>query len=100
MNPSPENVLEIYDKEILRRSDFEASLAIYLNELVLHDFEKLVQLLYRIDIDEHKLRYILNEHKDADAGKLMARLVIDRQLEKAAVRETFKNTSQQDWSDC
>lgn len=84
-----EDVLEIYDKPALQDHAFFVELSAYLNHLILHDFEKLVQLLYRIDIDEHKLKTILQQHND-DAGKIMAEMIIKRQLEKIKTREQFR----------
>ena len=37
-------------------------LANAINELIKNDFSKLVQLLYRIDVSEAKLKYILQAH--------------------------------------
>ena len=99
MDALPENVLEIYDRQILLHDDFQKALAVYLNHLVLNDFVKLIQILYRVDVDEAKLKHILKENKEQEAGALMARLVIDRQIEKIAVRETFKE-NREEWEDC
>ncbi len=85
-----ENVLEIYDREILIRHDFETELATYLNHLIKNDFEKLVQILYRIDVDEKILRTLLDKQAQTDAGKIMATLIIERQLKKIETREQFR----------
>jgi hypothetical protein len=45
-----------------------------INELILHDFNKLISILYRADINEKKLNAILAENKNEDAGKLIALL--------------------------
>ena len=86
----PENVFDIYDREVLRQNDFETRLAAYLDHLIKKDFEKLVQILYRIDVDEKKLRKLLDECHQTDAGKIMALLIIERQLKKIETREQFK----------
>jgi hypothetical protein len=49
-------------------------LANAINDLIKNDFSKLVQLLYRIDVSEAKLKYILQAHPNEDAGKLIAAL--------------------------
>ena len=36
-----------------------SDLIAYINDCIQHDFNKLVQLLYRIDVSEEKLKYIL-----------------------------------------
>ena len=64
-------------------------LAAYINELLLHDFEKLVQLLYQIDVSEKKLKQVLQKNQNQDAGTLMADLIIKRQEEKLAIKQSF-----------
>jgi hypothetical protein len=87
-----ETALSAENKASLRKA-----LALDLNELLLHDFEKLVQLLYRVDVPEQKLRTVLAENTGKDAGELLADLLIKRQEEKTALRRSFppaKNISE------
>lgn len=60
-----------------------------LNELINTDFHALVQLLYRIDVDEKKLKQVLVDHTGTDAASIIADLVISRQLQKIASKEAF-----------
>ena len=70
--------------------DLESKLAIYINELIDKDFNKLVNLLYRIDISEKKLKIALqNEDKTISSGKTIAKLIIERQLQKLEFRKKF-----------
>ena len=62
----------------------------HINNLILHDFQKLVSLLYRIDISEEKLKYLLKENADKDAASIIADLIIERQMQKIKSRELFK----------
>lgn len=65
-------------------------MAASIHEFILHDFEKLIQLLYRLDVNELKLKKILASHPNEDAGKLITALVIERQLEKIRSKETYR----------
>lgn len=67
-------------------AEMRKALAAYINELILHDFERLVQLLYRIDVSEAKLKNLLQEKKDKDAGDLIADMIIERQKQKIKSR--------------
>ena len=58
-----------------------------INFLIINDFNKLIYILYRADIDEQKLNRLLAENKKEDAGKIIAALFIQRQLEKIKSRE-------------
>ena len=68
-------------------------LADKINDLILHDFNKLISALYRADISEKKLNALLAENKNKDAGKLIAQLFIERQAEK--IRSRRENRSDQ-----
>ena len=68
-------------------------LAAYLNQLILSDFQKLVYLLYRIDVDEMKLKKMLRDNPEEDAGILMADMVIERERKKAETRMKFKRNA-------
>ena len=62
----------------------------YLNHLLLNDFSALVQILYRVDVSEQKIRSVLEENKEANAGDLLAELIIERQLQKQQQRNSVQ----------
>ena len=64
-----------------------------INNLIKEDFSKLVQLLYRIDVSEAKLKNVLKEHPHEDAGKLIAQIVIERLAATKKARESFSTKS-------
>lgn len=64
-----------------------------INDLISTDFSLLLNLLYRIDIDETQLRTILRLHPDQDAGQIIAKLILSRHREKAAAREAFRRST-------
>jgi hypothetical protein len=73
-----------------RQATLKQQLAQYLNHLLLHDFPALVQLLYRVDVPEKKLKAVLADHAGEDAGVLMADLMIERQQQKMEARKNFR----------
>lgn len=72
-------------------------LAGQVNHLIQTDFSRLVAILYRIDISEQTLKATLRQQPDTDAGLLIARLILERQVQKQTVRAQFKR--QQDIAD-
>jgi len=56
-------------------------------ELINHDFNALVTLLYRVDVSEQKLRQQLQENPDADAAVLITDLIMERQYRKQQTRQ-------------
>lgn len=77
------------DLVALEKLSFEELVA-YINQLVSKDFAKLVYLLYAVDVSEKKLKQLLAEHPNEDAGKLIALLILERQEQKRKSREQFK----------
>jgi hypothetical protein len=75
--------LETYSKE---------KLVAYLNEFINQDFSKVVQLLYRIDVSEVKLKKVLQERPNEDAANLIADLIIERIAIAKKARESFSKS--------
>lgn len=71
------------------------------NDLLKDDFAALIQLLYRMDISEEKLRYLLVMNKGDMAGEIIAKLMIERQVQKIESRRLFKKnddiTEEEKW---
>ncbi|MFX8836745.1 hypothetical protein ABTM80_19410, partial [Acinetobacter baumannii] len=61
-----------------------------LNELIFHDFHSLVRLLYRIDINEKKLKQALQENTNTNAGEMIAEMILQRLAEKEKTKQQFK----------
>lgn len=85
MNPL-ETIINTDSLSVLEDDRKFFALADFINQLILEDFEKLVTLLYRIDVSEKKLKTMLAEHSMSDAGKIIAQLIIDRQIQKIKTR--------------
>lgn len=68
--------------------------------LIDHDMERLKWLLYRIDVSEPKLHSALTEHTPVEAPRIIAQMVIDRQIEKAITRARFSTNEGSEWKDC
>ena len=97
------NHIAVYEKintlseiELLNNQTILTELAEEINQLILHDFQKLVHLLYRIDVSESKLTAMLKDHPGDDAGKMIAALIIERQIQKAISRKQQKSNDQSD----
>ncbi len=67
-----------------------------INFLIVNDFNKLIYILYRADINEQKLNRLLAENKKEDAGKIIAALFIQRHLEKIKSRHENKTNTDKD----
>lgn len=88
-----ETLRPFFDLPTTNQDEFEKLLAAKINELVGKDFPALINILYRIDVSEQKVKQTLKDHPDADAGSLIAGLIIQRMLAKAKDRDNFKPNS-------
>ena len=73
-----------------------SDLIAFINDCIQHDFNKLVQLLYRIDVSEEKLKYILQLNPNEDAAKLIAAVIMERLAATKAARASFSRTGKID----
>lgn len=70
--------------------ELQIQLGAFINQLIQTDFQKLISLLYRIDVSEPKLKQLLHQHPQEDAGKIIAALIIERQVQKIKTRQQFR----------
>ncbi len=61
-----------------------------INWLIIHDFEKLVFILYRIDVSEAKIKTLLNKENTNFTAPVIADAILERLAEKKASREKYK----------
>jgi hypothetical protein len=69
--------------------ELRRQLQVAVTQMIETDFQKLVNLLYRIDVNERKLKYLLQENVGSDTAVIIADLIIERQMEKIASRKQF-----------
>ncbi|MEO8171823.1 MAG: hypothetical protein ABI581_02025 [Sediminibacterium sp.] len=83
------------ENELLKLEDLTAEqMASFINDLVEKDFSRLVQLLYRLDVSEEKLRTVLVEHPTGDAGDMIAKLIIERIAQREKAKDLFKTNGE------
>jgi hypothetical protein len=81
---------EVSEEQLLPKLSF------FINGLIQNDFQKLVTILYKVDVNENKLKQLLLENAGEDAAVIIAALLIERQLQKIETRKQFKSKSEND----
>jgi hypothetical protein len=81
--------LEISLPVAISSEELRKKLADHINYLINHDFEKLIYYLYRIDVNESKMKQLLEQREGENAAGLIADLIIERQLQKIKTRREF-----------
>ena len=71
--------------------EWMAMLAARINQMIQADFSGLVNLLYRLDVSEARIKAVLNGQPGTDAGILIAGLMVERQMEKIKTRQQFRS---------
>lgn len=74
-------------------ADLFKKLVYFIDDLIQNDFNRLLNVLYRVDISEEKLKRKLAEHKESKAptAEIIANLLIEREKEKIISRERYKD---------
>lgn len=84
---------EYFNVELKENADlnaFKILLQHKINDLLVNNFKELIQVLYRVDVAEIKLKRLLNENKGKDAALIIADLIIERLQQKINSRNQFK----------
>ena len=84
--------LEIDLQEKRSIEELKLILSAYINDLINHDFNKLMRILYRVDVSEKVLKENLQKYNE-DAGAIFAGMIIERQLQKMKTRERFQSNN-------
>lgn len=67
--------------------------------LIQHDFERLVQILYQLDVHEDKLKKSLQSSPDIDAVNIISDMIVERQVEKWKTKQELNNLHSTDDTD-
>jgi len=84
------NSLDLELKESISMDELKNLLSGHIHHLINNNFNKLVGILYRIDVSETKLRELLEDKHAEDAGIIIAELIIERQIQKIQSRENYR----------
>lgn len=100
MSDPNQDIIPLLNKELslefsekLTMDELEQQLTDHINHLINTDFEKLIYYLYRIDVNESKMKQLLQQQAGENAAQLIARLIIDRQLQKIKSRAEHRSNT-------
>lgn len=85
-----QNEMELSLKPGATTEEIRSALRSHINDLINHDFNRLVSLLYRIDVNEQKLKGLLAQSPGEDSAQLIADLILERQIEKIKSRKDHR----------
>jgi hypothetical protein len=83
---------ELQKQDVLSYEELHNILSQRIRELLEKNVEKLVHILYRIDVNQKKTDDIFNNLSKDDIALLLTDAVIERQLQKVHTRRKYKNS--------
>ncbi len=82
---------DIISDNLTEKELFEA-LVQYVEQLIQGDFNRLMSILYRIDVSEEKVRAALENNKEElSAGYIIASMLVEREIEKMKFRANYRS---------
>ena len=87
------NDLQIEETVSERSSEEQLKVLVsFIDDLIRNDFNRLLSILYRVDISEEKLKRMLAENKDTQvrSAELIAQLLVEREQEKIISRAKYR----------
>jgi len=75
-----------FDAEVISEEYLLQKLTQHINYLLDRDFQQLLNVLYRIDVNEHQFKNIITYSQPEDLAEDIAKLVFARVKQKAEIR--------------
>src|SRR5690349_25081726 len=73
--------------EVNTLEQFRIQLVNAIEMLLQKDFPRLIQILYRLDVDEEKLKTQLKNNSGSDTAEVISDMIMTRQLQKLEMRD-------------
>lgn len=80
----------IPNNDFEKLEEFRSYLIVKLKEMYEHNYELLLNTLYRIDVSENKLSELFGGQNSEDIPGRLADLIIERQLQKIRFRQQYR----------
>lgn len=83
------NVSQRFLPENSSIEDLINALEAAISDLLDHDFGKLLNIFYRLDFNEHKVKEVLSGSSADLVAQDLAKLIIERELQKIKTRQQY-----------
>ena len=88
--------LDVQLPALISTESLQEKLTSYIDHLIQNDFQKLVLILYKVDVDERKLKTLLKNNETENASEIIAKLIMERELQKIKSRREFNTPAKDD----
>jgi hypothetical protein len=66
-----------------------------IGKLINHDYERLLSLMYKIDLNEKEINIIISDFSKQETILEITHLILERELKKVVIKQYFKNQENQ-----
>lgn len=80
----------LYQKDAHVLDEIQRVLSVKIMDMIENNFERLQNILYRIDLDQQKVHEVFLQFGSEEFPSVLARMIIDRQLAKVKTRNYYK----------
>lgn len=91
--------MEARDDEFLTEDELLNSLARHVAYMIEYQIENLMSSLYRMDVQEKKVREVFHPDAPEPTNIGIARLIIERQKQRVATKQAYQPPKNDDWFD-
>src|SRR5215211_73224 len=77
--------------QVITEENLLQRLSEFIDHLIQTNFQQLVLILYKVDVSENKLKQLLQQASGDNAATIIARLIIEREIEKIKSRNLFSH---------
>jgi len=86
-------------EEQASEADLLAAITDRVSELLHSDIELLFSYLYRLDVEESQIDFIINQQKTVAVNDGLAKLIFDRQMARQRTKMSYKQEPIDGWDD-
>ncbi len=98
-----QQVVDDFALEVVAPPQSEEELLDLLGNAVAYLIEKrleyFMQILYTMDVDEDAMRYAFSDEHDQPVNMVLARIILEREKQKAQTRLEYQSETPRDWNE-
>ncbi len=83
--------IDLPEKDYGSREELINIVSITVFDLLAKDMEKLMSILYRLDVDETRFKKVLSSSDPSAVHLKVAELIVDREIKKMETRKKFRS---------
>jgi len=91
--PDVDKSLQSLREEKFSEEQLIKKISVQLLSLLRYDHQKVIQLLYRYDVDENKAKNAFKLINDEDIAEALAQLLVQREMQKIELRKKYAQFS-------